>query len=96
MSTLSLTLGRFEPFHHRLRLRLPFPRVPVDRQLRGTRRDRARSQSRAPPNGQLSGVDFTSILRAAFTRLDSKSAKNYSQVVSIFWRFWDLHRKNFE
>ncbi len=33
-------------------------------------------------------VDFTNILRAAFTPYDPKSAKKYSQAVSLFCTFW--------
>ena len=38
-----------------------------------------------------SWVNFTNILRAAFTRKDPKSAKKDSQVKQLFLRFWDLH-----
>jgi hypothetical protein len=53
---LSHLSGRSQPFHHRMRCRLPLPRVPVDRCLRGPRRDRARSQHFSPPHGQLPGT----------------------------------------
>jgi len=35
------------------------------------------------------GVDFINILLTAFTSLDPKAQK-YSQVISLFLRFWDL------
>jgi hypothetical protein len=37
------------------------------------------------------GVDFINLLWAAFICIDPQSAKKYSQFVSIFLRFWDLH-----
>jgi len=36
------------------------------------------------------GVNFTNIFRAAFTLVDPKMVKKYSQVISIFLRFRDL------
>jgi len=45
-------------------------------------------------DGVKPGVDFTNILQAAFTRADPKSAKNYSQVISLFCAFGICARKS--
>jgi hypothetical protein len=36
------------------------------------------------------GVNFTNVLPAAFGLIDPESAKKDSQVVNLFFRFWDL------
>jgi len=36
------------------------------------------------------GVNFTNVLRTAFARIDPKSVKKYSSVISVFLHFWDL------
>ncbi len=36
------------------------------------------------------GVNYINILRAAFARVDPKSVKKYSYIISIFLVFWDL------
>jgi len=38
----------------------------------------------------LGWVDFTKVLRAAYTSADPKIAKKDSQVISVFLHFWNL------
>ena len=45
--------GRSFPLHHRLRFRLPFPRIPIARLFRRPDRDRSRREPRPLAHGQV-------------------------------------------